>query len=93
MARYGDLDKLYDSVKENVGAYYSEGEEVKEECLSEILFAHEVNVAEVVRCHNCVYCKYNTSSLRYKCNRRGYFTEEVDPNDFCSKGKREENDT
>ena len=92
MKRYADIDKLYASVKDNVGAYWSEGEEVKEECLNEIYNAHNEDVIEVVRCKDCVFCKYNTSSLRYKCDRRGYFTEEVEPTDFCSKGVRKESE-
>jgi hypothetical protein len=92
MKRYADIDKLYDAVKDNVGAYWSESEEVKEECLNEIYNAHEEDVAEVVRCKDCVFCIYNTSSLRYKCDRRGYFTEEVDPMDFCSKARKKESE-
>ena len=92
MKRYADIDKLYASVKDNVSAYWSEGEEVKEECLNEIYNAHNEDVIEVVRCKDCVFCKYNTSSLRYKCDRRGYFTEEVEPTDFCSKGVRKESE-
>lgn len=94
MKRYIDMDKLYTSIQENVGAYWSEGEEVKEECLNEVAWATAEDVSEVVRCKDCVYCKFNTSSLRYKCNRRGYFAEEVDATDFCSKGvKKESEDT
>ena len=87
MNRYADMDKVYDAVMDNVDADCCNGEQIKEECLREILFAHEVNVSEVVRCHNCAYCKYDKSSLIYKCNRLEYFSEEVDPNDFCSRGK------
>lgn len=86
MKKYADIDKLYNSVKDNVGAYCSEAEEVKEECLYEIACAQVEDVVEVVRCKDCVFCKYNTSSERYKCDRRGYFTEDVEPTDFCSKG-------
>jgi hypothetical protein len=92
MRRYADIDKLYNSVKDNVGAYWSETQEVKEECLYEIHNADNEDVAEVVRCKDCVFCKYNTSSLRYKCDRRGYFTEEVDPMDFCSKAQKKESE-
>lgn len=92
MRRYADIDKLYNSVRDNVGAYYSEGEEVKEECLNEIYNAHNEDVAEVVRCKDCAFCKYSTSSLRYKCDRRGYFTEEVKLMDFCSKARKKESE-
>jgi hypothetical protein len=93
MKRYADIDKLYASMKNNVGAYWSEGEEVKEDCLNEVLGANEEDVVEVIRCKDCVFCKYNTSSLKYKCDRRGYFTEEVEPTDFCSRGRKESEDT
>ena len=58
MKRYIDKDKLYDSIKENVGAYWSEGEEVKEECLNEVSWATEEEVSELVMCENCIYCKF-----------------------------------
>ena len=47
MSRYIDADVLYNSVKYNVGAYWSEGEEVKEECLNEIDNAPTADVVEV----------------------------------------------
>lgn len=93
MKRYVNKDELFESVKNNVGAYWSEGENVKEECLLEIESAREEDVVEVVRCKDCVFCKLNTSALRYKCDRRGYFTEEVEPTDFCSKGRKESENT
>jgi hypothetical protein len=87
MKRYVDVDELYDAVCD---VDWSEGEKAKEDFLLEILCAQEVNVAEVVRCHNCAYCRYELSSLCYKCDRRGFYSEEVDPNDFCSKAKKKE---
>ena len=92
MPRYIDLDKTIEDV-ESVGAYYSEEETVKEMCLLEIKGQPIADVVEVVRCKDCVFCKYNTSSLMYKCDRRGYFTEKVEPSDFCSKGERKDNGT
>ena len=44
MARYIDLDKAIQDV-ESVGAYYSEGEQVKEQCLFEL---KEQPIADVV---------------------------------------------
>jgi hypothetical protein len=87
MNKYTDIDELYASVKANVGAYWSEGEEVKEACLYEIENATVADVAAVVRCKDCIYSRFNTSSLQYKCDRRGYFSEAVEPSDYCSKGK------
>lgn len=92
MKKYIDKDKLYSSIKDNVGAYWSEGQEVKEDCLNEVSWAPEEEVSVVVKCEKCIYCKFNSSSFRYKCDRRGYFTEEVEPTDFCSKGVRKESE-
>lgn len=41
------------------------------------------NYTEVVRCKNCPYVSFNSSSETYHCNRR-YFTVPVEENDFCS---------
>lgn len=47
------------------------------------------DMVEVVRCKDCIYSKFNSSNETYKCDRRGYYTEGVDPdNDYCSKGER-----
>ncbi|MBQ3045159.1 MAG: hypothetical protein IJD49_04330 [Clostridia bacterium] len=46
------------------------------------------DVVEVVRCKDCIFCKYNEDADVYKCDRRGYFTEYVNPDDYCSKGER-----
>lgn len=46
------------------------------------------DVVEVVRCKDCVFCKYNEDADVHKCDRRGYFTEYVNPDkDYCSHGK------
>lgn len=46
------------------------------------------NTVEVVRCKDCVFCKYNEDANVHKCDRRGYFTEYVNPDkDYCSHGK------
>jgi hypothetical protein len=50
------------------------------------------DVVEVVRCKDCIFCRYVSSADIYKCDRRGYFSEEVDPNDFCSKAKKKGED-
>ena len=48
----------------------------------------KVDAVEVVRCKNCRHCKVNPDSDAYKCNRRGYFAEEVEADGFCNYGKR-----
>lgn len=50
----------------------------------------QVDVVEVVRCKDCIYCKYNSSADKYKCDRRGYFSESVRITDYCSYGERRE---
>ena len=42
----------------------------------------------ICRCENCQFVHFNKDSCTYHCKRRGYFSEEVKPRDFCSYGKR-----
>ncbi len=50
------------------------------------------DVVEVVRCKDCIFCKYNEDADVHKCDRRGYFTEYINPDeDYCSKGERRSN--
>lgn len=81
MAEYIDRETL-------ISALESEFED-NENCR---LFVSEIptaDVVEVVRCKDCVFCKYNEDADVYKCDRRGYFTEYVNPDeDYCSKGER-----
>lgn len=45
-------------------------------------------LVEVIRCKNCVFCKYNESSGFYKCTTtKGRFGV-VKADDFCSFGER-----
>ena len=46
------------------------------------------NLVEVVRCRDCEFCTYDKSSFKFKCTRRGAYPEEVEPNDYCSKGRK-----
>ena len=48
------------------------------------------DVVEVVRCKDCRHCKYNSSADKYKCDRRGYYSETVEITDYCSWGERRE---
>lgn len=48
------------------------------------------DVVEVVRCKDCAYCRYVDGAEVYRCDRRGYYAEEVKPDDYCSRGERGE---
>lgn len=91
MKRYANIDKLYNSVKDNVGAYWSEGEEVKEECLNEIYNAPTADVVEVVRCKDCKYkmtVNFNGEILIGCSNQSGLV--DVCADGYCSYGERRE---
>lgn len=45
-------------------------------------------IDDIVRCKECIFCKYNSSALTYRCDRRGYYPEEVKESGFCSYGIR-----
>ncbi len=47
-----------------------------------------VDAVEVIRCIDCSYCRYNQASDIYKCDRRGYYSEQVAPTDYCSHGSK-----
>ena len=48
------------------------------------------DVVEVVRCKDCVHCVYIDAADIYRCDRRGYYSEEVKPSDYRSRGERKE---
>lgn len=50
------------------------------------------DIVEVVRCKDCLYSHFNTSSLRYSCQRE-YPRQHREEDDYCSYGKRRENGT
>ena len=89
MSRYIDADVLYNSVKDNVGAYWSEGEEVKEECLNEIDNAPTADVVEVVRCKDCKSWIADDIGRRY-CELIDCWTGD---SDYCSRGERKDDGT
>ena len=60
------------------------------EVLAEIAYAPTADVVEVVRCKDCVYCDLDG---RCEAPENGLIREYVKPNDFCSYGKREKNDS
>lgn len=88
MSRYIDVDKI----PFFIGTDAETGEEMMLVAMNQIEELPIADVVEVVRCEKCVYCKLDTSSLRYKCRRRGYITETVEPTFFCSKGARWESE-
>lgn len=48
-----------------------------------------VGIPEMIcRCKDCEYAHFNSSSETYHCKRRGYYSEEVKPDDFCSYGDK-----
>ena len=53
--------------------------------------ATAVDFVEVVRCKDCAYCRYVDGAGIYRCDRRGYYSEEVKLTDYCSYGERSEN--
>ena len=46
------------------------------------------DAVEVVRCKDCAYCRYVDGAGIYRCDRRGYYSEEIKPFDYCSYGER-----
>ena len=60
-------------------------------CISCVDAVSTADVVEVVRCKDCNYCRYVDNADIYRCDRRGYYSEEVKPNDYCSYGERKEN--
>ena len=53
-------------------------------------FKNKADFVEVVRCKDCQYVHINSSSEKYHCKRRGYYSEEVKPTGFCSYGVKGE---
>lgn len=58
------------------------------EMLADYLIASDV--VEVVRCKDCLYVHFNSSSERYTCQRE-YPRRWVEEDDFCNNGRREGN--
>lgn len=88
MARYIDADALEKVFKDGVRVYLGRCD--IDDVIRNIADRPTADVAEVVRCKDCRFCHYNAESGLYHCRRRGYFSEEVQENDFCSYGEREE---
>ena len=42
---------------------------------------------DIVFCKECVYSYFNKEACTYSCKRRGYYSEIVEPTDFCSYGE------
>lgn len=88
MARYIDADRLRDRVKTETNPYgkptleYASGLKV----LVMIDKEPTADVVEVVRCRDCVYSHFDSSSLRYSCHRE-WNRRHVEEDDFCNYGK------
>lgn len=67
---------------------YPEGMFNCDDVINSIQNIPAADAVEVVRCKDCVFCKYNEDADVHKCDRRGNFTEYVNPDeDYCSRGK------
>lgn len=85
MPRYIDADKMLDGYSTTFPynlTYCDDGD-----LMEWINNQPTADVIEVVRCKDCRHCKFNPDSEAYKCNRRGYFIEEVEADGFCSYGE------
>ncbi len=86
MSRYVDLDKI----PFVVGFDAETDEEIRLVTKKQLDEMPTADVVEVVRCKDCAYCRYVDGEDIYKCDRRGYYSEEVKPTDYCSYGERRE---
>lgn len=63
--------------------------EVLEHVLTHIRNMKATVLVDVVRCKDCFYAHFNTSSERYSCQRE-YPRRSVEEDDYCRYGKRSE---
>lgn len=68
------IDGICDAVLENANTLYNAGYRKQSE-----------NTADVVRCRDCELCAINTVLGTFRCWR---FKSIVNPNDFCSYGRK-----
>jgi hypothetical protein len=94
MSRYIDADKLCEHLQNKLKTDYEMGlynHGALTESFIRFVERHPTaDVVEVVRCKDCVYCRYVETAGIYRCDRRGYFSEEVKTTDYCSCGERRE---
>ena len=83
MSRYIDADKLMRQV-ENLPQ--KEGKVFRISVYNLITFGCTADVVEVVRCKDCFYSHFNSSSERYTC-QRVYPRRWVEEDDFCNYGR------
>jgi ferredoxin-thioredoxin reductase catalytic subunit len=91
MARYIDSNKLIEAIRYKHKPILSTGSLADvfcnsiEKTITEQIENTSADVVEVVRCKDCAYCYNNPSLNTFWCRR---FTAVVDPNHFCSYGRR-----
>lgn len=93
MPRYIDAEKLPNAIGKALNKL---DEEISPLVLTEVCIsigraikeAPTADVEEVVRCCDCTYAHFNPDANAFKCQRRGYYSEEVKPDDFCNHGVR-----
>lgn len=90
MSRYIDADKFAERIKASpaFSIMGQDGYFLQEVVLDLLDKRSTADVVEVVRCKDCSYCRYVDGAGIYRCDRRGYYSEEVNPNDYCSYGER-----
>lgn len=94
MSRYIDADELIEILKAKSKTDYEMGlynhGALTDSFIRFVGRYPRVDVVAVVRCKDCAYCRYVDDVDIYKCDRRGFYSEEVMPTDYCSLGERRE---
>lgn len=81
-------EKLFDSIAEKIPDDIPVDLLPDVDAIVDAILANDV--VEVVRCKDCAYCRYVDAADIYRCDRRGYYSEEVKADDYCSHGERRE---
>ena len=94
MSRYIDVDALIEILKAKSKTDYEMGlynhGALTDSFIRFVGRYPSADVVEVVRCKDCAYRRYVDGADIYKCDRRGFYSEEVKPTDYCSYGERRE---
>ena len=85
MRRYIDANALIEKLKHNLD-FLTAPKHSKDGIIDEIVYQPTADVVEVTRCKDCLYSYFNTSSLRYTCQRE-YPRRSVEEEDFCNHGR------
>lgn len=96
MSKYIELAKFSERIKKHIKPDNLEEKALIEWCIDECIRQGHcmptADVVEVVRCKDCLYSYFNTSSLRYTCQRE-YPRRSVEEDDFCNHGRRSNDGT